>query len=265
MNKKGRSRFFLSVALLSFSLLCRAQKLPNIQTQSSWNADEHKPLNDFQAFNRATEIFYTISNDLKNVYLDVRITDQDIINKILRAGLSLTFNRSKNKNDKNNTTITYPFLDTKAQSGFGLLYTVDGKAENPKSSVDSVAKILNDRFEKASKQLKLLTHGVTDTISIYNDRGIKVTGLFDESLAFKVRIVVPTSLLNIEQNKASVFYNVKINPINYGQFSPNVTKGITSIAVSNGVVTAQGPAADRIQQLISATDFWGEYILSKKK
>ncbi|HCN82336.1 MAG TPA: hypothetical protein DIT07_01770, partial [Sphingobacteriaceae bacterium] len=70
--------------LIIIPVTTSAQKLPNIQEASlrapagikvdgkatEWN-------NQFQAYNKATEIFYTISNDDDKLYLAVQATDLD--------------------------------------------------------------------------------------------------------------------------------------------------------------------------------------------
>src|ERR1700761_303273 len=114
---------FLSALCLTCSMFvtASAQKLPNVQTASlrapanmkidgkatEWN-------NQFQAYNHATDIFYTISNDDSKLYLTVRATDKQVMNKILRGGVTFTVQPSGKKTDKDGISITYPLFDQKS-------------------------------------------------------------------------------------------------------------------------------------------------------
>jgi hypothetical protein len=90
-------RITLSFSTISFLLIthftAKAQKLPNKQEVSlripadmkiDGNAKEWN--NKFQAYNKLTNIFYTLSNDDKNLYLVIQATDPIIIEKMIRGG-----------------------------------------------------------------------------------------------------------------------------------------------------------------------------------
>ncbi|HCN84775.1 MAG TPA: hypothetical protein DIT07_14330 [Sphingobacteriaceae bacterium] len=99
------------------SLTASAQKLPNVQ-ETSLRAPtaikvDDKPTewnNQFQAYNKTTEIFYTISNDDDKLYLTVQATDLDVINKILEGGVSLRINGLGKMKDQGGKVITYPVI-----------------------------------------------------------------------------------------------------------------------------------------------------------
>lgn len=68
-----------------------AQKLPKVQTTSVWAPPNIKidgkttEWNDrFQAHNTGNHVFYTLSNDNKNLYLALRMEDLDGDNRYLR-------------------------------------------------------------------------------------------------------------------------------------------------------------------------------------
>jgi len=111
-------KFILSSLLLgSACLSTNAQKLPNVQTASlrapANTKIDGKPTewdNKFQAYNHATEVYYTLANDDDKLYLVVQATDRQIINKIIGGGVTFTVQKSGKKNDKGGISITYPLF-----------------------------------------------------------------------------------------------------------------------------------------------------------
>src|ERR1700744_4874348 len=115
--------FFLSAICLT----ANAQKLPNVQPAgirapadikmdgktTEWN-------NQFQAYNRATDIYYTLANDDDHLYLTVQATIPDIINKIIGGGITLTIQKSGKKNDKDGISITYPIFTKENRPSLGI-------------------------------------------------------------------------------------------------------------------------------------------------
>ncbi len=95
------------VLTFNFTIICfviSAQKLPNKQESSIYapamvtiggNASEWG--NTLQAYNRATEISYTLANDADNLYLICRATEPEVIQKMMLSGITLTISRA----DKN--------------------------------------------------------------------------------------------------------------------------------------------------------------------
>jgi len=81
-----------------------AQKLPNKQEASlrapanikidgqatEWN-------NKYQAYNNATEVFYTIANDDDNLYLIIHARKSRIIEKMMEGGISFTVSPTNKK------------------------------------------------------------------------------------------------------------------------------------------------------------------------
>jgi len=111
-------RLNFSLVLCVFCYLTtQAQKLPNVQLASvrapadikidgkatEWNYP-------FQAYNRATDVFYTLSNDDDNLYLTLQATDEDIIRKIINGRISFTINKSGKKSEQDAVVITYPLI-----------------------------------------------------------------------------------------------------------------------------------------------------------
>src|SRR5471030_2567409 len=91
-----------------------AKKLPNIQSASLRAPTNIKTNgsaagdNDFQAYNRATDVFYTIANDDDELYFILRAVDPGIIKRITTRGITFMLNRAGKKTDKEAIIITYP-------------------------------------------------------------------------------------------------------------------------------------------------------------
>ena len=88
-----------ALLLAGLSLPVCAQKLNNVQDGSVWapaNIKIDGKLNEwddsFKAYNKTTDVFYTISNDEKNLYLVIKSANQVISNKIIGGGINFTVN-----------------------------------------------------------------------------------------------------------------------------------------------------------------------------
>lgn len=78
-----------AILILSGASIAQAQKLPKVQTTGiKAPVDikiDGKPTEwtQFEAYNNATDFYYTFSNDNDNLYLAVQATDYRIIQKLL--------------------------------------------------------------------------------------------------------------------------------------------------------------------------------------
>src|ERR1022692_4097643 len=133
-----------------------AQKLPNIQENSlrapegikiDGNATEWG--NKFQAYNHATDIFYTIANDDDNIYLFVQATDPDIISRITSRGITFSIQHGASKEDKNQADITYPV--SKTPPYFGLKRKKYEVNDTSIKVADSVARHYNKMIDDSCK------------------------------------------------------------------------------------------------------------------
>lgn len=87
---------FLAVLLITASFInVTAQKLPNIQ-QAGLKAPENIKIDGkatewgkFNAFNGATDVFYSIANNEKHLYLIVQTTSYNITIKLYEVALRL--------------------------------------------------------------------------------------------------------------------------------------------------------------------------------
>jgi hypothetical protein len=248
----------LLALFFAIAVIANAQKLPNVQ-QNSLRAPADIKIDgkamewgiQFQAYNKATDIAYTLSNDDERLYLIVQAKYQDVIDKILRGGITLTLNHSLNKKEDEHVAITYPVFNGSGQSDVtNMLAKKENEkrdANNSDVSIDDMNKVL-DAWSKSIKVSGIKS--VTDKdISVYNQEGIKAMSQFDKQLAYTYELAVPLKYLTLPNNGTDGFtYNIKINepsdePVSHGDAPPSPPMAITATA---------------------PTDFWGKYILAKK-
>jgi hypothetical protein len=286
--KRGEINTKPVIAGLVFAMIspCAfAQKLPNVQ-QASLRAPADIKIdgktaewNDqLQAYNHATDIFYSVSNDDDYLYLTVKATDQAIINKIMNGGVTFTINTSDKKNDKDAIGITYPIFDRKNRP---VLNKMDNKlalekgAANSKPLTDSATAVRNSLLSEKSKLVAVTgIPGVDTLLSVYNEDGIKTAELFDNKGAYTYELGIDLKKLGMDINNPAKFaYHVTLNgspifnTINFKTSSDgggSATLYSISAAPVGGALLDAKISLDFMQSSSSPTDFWGEYVLAKK-
>jgi hypothetical protein len=250
------ARQWLCIVLLFVCTIAAAQKLPSEQKASvrppanikiDGKANEWD--NKFQAYSNHTQFFYTLSNDEKNLYLTIQVTDGLIINRILKGGITLTVNKSGNKKDAGGIKITYPLL-----KGFIVPmndFKAIANASLPVVSGDSLMAIHSRRMDEKAKEIRVTGIKDVDTLnSVYNTPGIKAAAAFNNKMVYTYELSVSLQNLGLNAGNVTKFsYQVKINELE--------NKGTTFSGISFSV---SGPGANMGQD---ATDFWGEYTLAK--
>ena len=242
------------------SYLAQGQKLPKIQKVSIYapqgiqiNGNSSEWNDTFQAYNNAVEIFYTLSNDDKNIYLTVKVKQKDIVDKIIRGGLTFTINRQTSKNDNDNLSVTYPVLEGpdmwEVAGKFGILRNAFQEHETVNINQ------LNELFKTKEKLITVTgIDKIPDkSISIYNTEGIRSASLFDEKMTYTYELALPLDYLKLPKNSGDTFnYQVKINA------APEVRMPVV-------ITSSTPPPPPPIPQGGSAaTDFRGKYSLAKK-
>ncbi|WP_448698102.1 hypothetical protein ACFGVR_14870 [Mucilaginibacter sp. AW1-3] len=264
------------LALISTCLQVKAQKLPNKQEMSAWAPSSIKIDGKtsewdgkFQAYNNATGLFYTISNDSKNLYLTAKVTDPDIIKyKIIAGGLTLVIQNTDNKNEKETVSISYPIFEGAIRPNFNL----KGQGNippitDPEKFNDSIMVVNNSKFTAIAKTIKVIgIDGIDSLASIYNDYQIKTVGLFDSKKEFIYELSIPLDRLKL--TSTTFFYHVLLNggPSHYiGQ-----VPAISNARAPNGAAMPQEKIDEINTRLASSfltryatTDFWGQYTLAK--
>jgi len=258
----------------SIAFISNAQKLPTVQ-QASLRAPENvkidgKPTewgDKFQAYNKATDVFYTIANDDNNLYLVIQATDPSIINKLVNGRLTFMINKSGKKNNNDAIAISYPVFEKNNKPGLNLRDNpkiVPGSAASVKLA-DSFMYANNKRMTDRIKSIKVTGVKTLDTlVSIYNEDGIKAAALFDNKMVYTFELAVSLKLAGLSVNDPVKFtYNVMLNPVIMDDIP-----GFTIVRNDKGTITSLSVDSKLVppnyQELTAATDFWGEYTLVKK-
>ena len=272
-------RSILYIILSILALVNVAHSQPKIQQTSIWapanikidgNATEWN--NQFQAYNKATNVYYTIANDDKNLYLAIQATDQNIIKKIVQGAITLAINTSGKKDDKNNLTVTFPKYDKKNPPFYIILNKIPKTADSIKykisadSSMNKYNKQLNDRFKIIGiTGIK----GITDSIiSIYTEDGIKAVARFDNNIYYNFELALPIKYLPVNHSGGltSFRYNIKLNgPMgNGGSVHTIPGRNVLTFTGNDGVNYTIGASIPENMDFAFPTDFWGEYVLARK-
>ncbi len=252
----------LAVVLLAINV--KAQNLPKIQQKSlqappnikidgkatDWN-------NEFQAYNRSTDIYYSIANDANNLYLVIK-SPENLVNRNL---VNNTFSFSINKLGDGTKTLSLSlplFASTDKGSIWRTLKPLTGIIS------DSLVTVLNSKLDKAKEFMVNGFDGITDeNISVYNYYGIKAQGRFDNTRALTYELVIPRKFINTTSNKLN--YTIRI----YGQGGNDKNTVVT--LVDGGVqivnkLTGQisvFKATPETMSMTATTDFTADYELAK--
>ncbi len=300
----------LSIILLGSCIAAGAQKLPNVQPSTGLRVPANIKVdgkttkwdNSFQAYNHATDVFYSIANDDDKLYLVIQATDKQIINKIIGGGVTFSIQKSGKKNDKDAVSITYPIFDAKDRPyvrgggagpgggqvrvfSFGgpgggggggadavqttkIIANPDAANPNAKTEGDSIMNVYNKKLDEKSKDIAVIgIPGLDTLISVYNEDGIRVAERFNTKMAYTYELSIDLKKLGLSVNDAAKFaYHIKVNAAKMGD---NI-----KINIQGSPGAAADPAMQaRIQQMMTqlsassggeTTDFWGEYTLAKK-
>jgi hypothetical protein len=256
-----------------------AQKLPSSQekgvrapatVKTDGKADEWGGL---QAFNRSTELSYTVANDDSTLYLVAQSAVSQVSNKIMRAGITFSVSPSDKKNAKNPVAITFPYIQppkpialVPGPNGAGPTMTVvsgsgrqifQGDAAAVKRQRDSLVYANNLKRIQSFKDIKVKgIPAIADTlISVYNEEGIVTRCSFTQEGLYTYELAIPFKYLGVDiKRPQELAYTVRVEPINSG-VPGNVT--IVNLSTNSG-------AASDYQAMDAATHFSGKYLPVKK-
>lgn len=259
--------------------------------------------NNFKATNKSTNLTYTLANDAKNLYLAIQSKDLTNNNKIMLGGITLTINPSGKKSDKESFKVVYPVINRQRGPGGGANRSVtisspSGGGGGGATEVrvvqggpggfgrfqdmtpaqrDSLQRAMARTQLASAKEIKVFGFkDIPDSlISIYNEYSIKTLASISDEGVFMYEASIPLELLEMSADNPKEFsYNIKLNglQINFGGFSGGGRPGGGSGEVS--VVRVQGSSGMgggmgggmgnfNFQDLITPTDFWAKYILTK--
>lgn len=250
-----------TLAFLLAATVASAQKLPSVQKSSVFAPPDVKIdgkatewHDQFQAYNNATDLYYTLANDNQNLYLVIRAKYADVEQKIVSGGITLIINHGLAKKDPKAVSITYPIL---RDDDVSLVANMIAHKFNPRQNGDTTSIInvddLNQLINSKSKQIN--TTGIKsiedNTISVYNSEGLKAAERFDDKLQYTCELAIPLKYLSLT-NGQLFSYHIKVNePAPSGP--PHRVGG-----------NAPPPPPPMAPISTVTTDFWGEYQLAVK-
>lgn len=262
-------KYFSFIILAFFCARSHAQRLPNKQSRSllaphspSIDGNLAEWQNKFQAFNKSTELFYTLSNDDMNLYLVIRSGDPLIARKMLHG---ITFSLSTNVKQVGTAapSFTFPLIDWKVRSPIlsAVGKQTGAKTKDREVPSDSLINAINLQLNQVAKIKTTGLANSRDTVTfIKNSKIIKAVGKFDKEFAFTYEFAVPLKQLGQKGN--TFLYNVKLNGSN-----PNAAVSSDGTATINAdgrgipVVLTVSPNELTVQL---PTDFTAEYTLIRK-
>lgn len=257
-----------------------AQKLPDIQTAkisapASVRIDgKIQEWSGFAAENKRTDLFYTLANDDKNLYLVIKASNNETITKIMVGGISFTINTKGKKKVEDGFTITYPIVARvnaanrpAGQGGQNRQRMGQNRTEQTQEQRDSIALAQRKTQLASIKEIKILGFkSIPDSlVSIYNEHGIKAVGKMDEQGAYVYEMAVPFSIMDVNVSEIKEFaYQIKLNGRpEAANFNMRTNAGGGGFGGGNRGNFGGGNANTARQDLMVATDFWGKYIFQK--
>lgn len=271
-------QLYMLLPMLLLSIGVSAQKLPDVQVKSilapSTVRIDGKNLewDSFAAENKRTNLWYTIANDDKNLYLAIKANDNETITKIMAGGISFTINTKGKKREQDAFIMTYPLIarasGNRGNMGQNRQRAGQERQEQSQKERDSMNLAQRKTQLAGVKEIKILGFKqITDTlISIYNEHGIKAVAKMDEQGAYIYEAAIPLSLLEIAAGSShEIAYQIKLNGLpNTGNFAMRANAAPAfGGANARGNFGGGGNANAARQDLMTATDFWGKYILQK--
>ncbi|GAB3917927.1 hypothetical protein [Mucilaginibacter boryungensis] len=265
------------ITLLLGAWHLQAQKLPNVQEVSlraPANIKIDGRLNEWkdslQAYNKATQLYYIVSNDDENLYLTVKADQPRVITKLIDVGLTFIINKAgkKSSDAKDNIQLTYPMLDfapgqqilwyagsrVRSQAKIPQVILDNDTSRYSGAHVDSLITIANKLMGNHAKNIEVT--GITEIkdmlISVYNEERIRAVSRFDKNGAYVYELAIPLKYLNLDAGQKFTYSIHLENRLT--RFKLGMHKSYTYI---------NGQPVDVDQDLDSTTDMWGYYTLSK--
>lgn len=251
-----------------------AQKLPNKQERglrapanvkidgkaTEWGAE-------LQAYNNATELFYTLANDDENLYLAVQTKTKAIVEKLFNGGISLCFDNIRNPGKATRAVVTYSAISR-----------ADKKVVD-KARYDTTANkitLVNKAIAAAVKTIAVKNFDgiANDVVSVYNEYGITAASYLSDNNTYTCELAIPLkNLKSFIDNKSVLHYTLQSNAMPVNSLSMNINgvpvEDITAsaVAMENVNMMLQGnymyAGSIRIRDLMTDTNVSGEYTLAK--
>ncbi len=266
----------LALILIGKSAITYAQKLPKIQTANvkapanikidgkatEWNGQ-------FQAHNSGQHVFYTVSNDIDNLYLTLFTDDNLGSQKIFRGGVTFSILPAPKKTK---LSVTYPAIKTRVESLNALEVNIlktdkilYGDTTN-KAIVDSLLAISNSLLKSTYKTIHVI--GIPEIadpyIPVYNTQNIVVGASFDKKIRYTYELSIPLKYVQAAAGTGKFKYNIRLNsePLTLPPPPPGGRIVLLEPLKPAGNAGVGGPNLDD-EFMFKTTDFSGEYTLAK--
>jgi hypothetical protein len=272
--KKITSPIFKGILpVLLFFNIANAQKLPLVQKAglrapanikvdgktTEWN-------NQLQAYNKAIQAYYTLSNDDNKLYLTLQAVKPEIINKIINGGVSLTIKKGGKKTTNGGMSVTYPVfnMDDRPNINVNDMALINQSSKDAGRLTDSLMNLNNSRLSGKAKFIRV--NGINDLdtlVSIYNMNGVKVASAFNNKMAYTLEISIDLKLLGLSVNDSEKFnYNIRFNEMQI-DFVPGIIITRKNDGTIDMMNVVDPKLANSFISALSTTDCWGEYTLVK--
>jgi hypothetical protein len=226
--EKRSLQMFVIMLMMALSLTTQAQKLPAVQEKGLIAPTKIRidgkatEWNGYQAYNRHTELYYTLSNDDTHLYLLVRSDKRAITTKLLRGGLTFTISTASANPNATPVSITYP---VPAPDGMRQLMTMAINYPNKTPGIEwAYAKTAAERdsllflYNRATldNAKDIYVSGIKDIpekfLSIYNDHNINVRSTLDQNSGYICEIAIPLEYIGITDSKTGeLSYSLTLN------------------------------------------------------
>ncbi|MES2378645.1 MAG: hypothetical protein V4553_18775 [Bacteroidota bacterium] len=262
---------FALVLIIAFT--ANAQRLPDVQKESlrapaGINVDGKATEwdNKLHAFNKSTEIFYTVSNDDNRLYLTVLATRRNIIDKIINGGIAFTIKKG-GKKDPEGATISYPVYkgNDRPNIDYRAFDDINPKSINAVKQADGIIALANLGIMAFSNLIKVDgIKGVDTLITVDNTRGINAASAVDNKMAYTVELAIDLKLLSLSTTDQSKFsYNITLTAVGQADM-PEIEVEDPTEGLTKGKPLDKAKKADQYSSSRFSTDFWGEYTLVKQ-
>ncbi len=204
-------------------------------------------------FNEATNLYYGLANDDKNVYLAIKSASKQDLTKILAGGISFSANIEGKKKDP--PTVIFPILDR-----------TPGKNRNSKEQpeIEEMQKQVLSRIKdiKVTGFKEIIDGG----ISLQNTYGIRAAASFDKNNNLVQEIIIPLSLLNLTTaNSGEVTYSIRVNGLQAPSVAMNQRQN-TQRQPMGGMYGNQFPSRNSpMNKLLTSTEFYIKSRLATKQ
>jgi hypothetical protein len=172
-----------------------------------------EPSNSYKFYDGEIGLYYTISNDLDNLYISIKTNSQQTQTRILRSGLQICIDTSGKYNEQ--TKIVFPFavMQKKKDASNDDSYvnrqsSGRGRGQSMGSKPESLISLKN-KFRDGNKLMHLIGFKtpIGGIVTLPNDYGIKMNITWDSSNAMIYQASIPfvtfykKSLLTTDSSK----------------------------------------------------------------